>query len=113
MGILRKTLIWATLTVAGLALVGLGIYFGLTNLDHADKWGSVVGALAALSGLAMTSYGLILSRREAPGNIPQRRSGDGLPRTRDTSPVRQQIKAGRDAYVAGHDQNFGAKGPGQ
>ena len=54
---------WGLLVIGGLVLVGFGLFFGITRLDDADKWGSVVGATTALLGLPMTVYGLVLARR--------------------------------------------------
>jgi hypothetical protein len=57
------------------AVAGLGIYFVAMGLDKADKLASVVAALAALTGLAMTAYGLF----GAPGGrrISQRATASG------------------------------------
>ena len=62
----KKVLVWGLLVIGGLALVGLGGFFGVTRLDDADKWGSVVGATVALLGLPITVYGLVLARRGGP-----------------------------------------------
>ncbi|EEP70425.1 hypothetical protein MCAG_00752 [Micromonospora sp. ATCC 39149] len=62
----KKVLLQGLLIVGGLILVGLGGFFGGTRLDDADKWGSVVSALAALIGLPMTGYGIVLARRGSP-----------------------------------------------
>jgi hypothetical protein len=59
----KKILVWGLLIIGGLVLVGFGLFFGIARLDDADKWGSVVGATAALLGLPMTVYGLVLARR--------------------------------------------------
>jgi hypothetical protein len=65
----RKVLLWTGSVAVGLALIGLGVYFGLAHLDDADKWGSVISAMAALIGLALTVYGIVLARRDpAPGS---------------------------------------------
>jgi hypothetical protein len=56
---------WASLLAAGIVLVGVGLFVAATRLDDADRWGSVIGALAALLGLPMTAYGLMLARRQS------------------------------------------------
>ncbi|NMO57527.1 hypothetical protein HH310_40970 [Actinoplanes sp. TBRC 11911] len=61
----KKTLLWGGLLLGGLTLVGAGIWFGLTQLDTADQWGSVIGSLVALIGLPLTIYGVILARRSS------------------------------------------------
>jgi hypothetical protein len=105
----KRVLVWVGLGVAGIALVGMGVFFGVTRLDDADKWGSVVGALAALLGFPMTVYGIVLARRGATAAEPgQRSSAD---RGGAAGAVHQHVRAGRDAYTAGHDQYFGG-GPG-
>jgi hypothetical protein len=43
------------LVAGGVAAIGFGMFFAVTRLDDADKWGSVVGALVALLGLPMTA----------------------------------------------------------
>jgi len=61
----KKTFLWGGLLVVGLTLVGAGVWFGLTQLDTADKWGSVIGSLVALIGLPLTIYGVVLARRSS------------------------------------------------
>ncbi len=67
----KQFLVWALLVIGGLILVGLGVLFGLAHLDDADKWGSVIGALAALLGLPLAAIssprdkGFIRSRLQA------------------------------------------------
>src|ERR1700755_2903091 len=84
--------------VLGLALVfaGAALWFAAVRLDVADQWGSVVGGIAAVLGVPMTAYRLGLGRRGGP-------AGGG---PAESSVVDQQIRAGRDAYVAGRDQHF-------
>jgi hypothetical protein len=77
--------------VAGLMLVvaGAALWFAAVRLDVADQWGSVAGGTAAVLGLPLTIYGIVLARRGgAAGGVQQR------------------IQPGRDAYVAGRDQYF-------
>jgi hypothetical protein len=50
-----------------LILAGTGLWLAATRLDVADQWGSVVSAIAALLGLPMTAYGVVLARRQANG----------------------------------------------
>jgi hypothetical protein len=51
--------VWMGAAVTALAVVGLGVYFAAVGLDKADRLGSVVGALVAVVGLALTVYGLV------------------------------------------------------
>ncbi|WP_182876986.1 tetratricopeptide repeat protein [Microbispora sp. H10670] len=50
-------------TVAGLALVALGVLLFRAGLDDADKWASVIGVFVGLLGLGLSGYGVVLSRR--------------------------------------------------
>jgi hypothetical protein len=103
----RKILVWGLLVASGLALVTVGVFFGVARLDDADKWGSVIGALVALLGLPMTVYGVVLARRGLLSSAGQLDTGGG----NASQAVRQRVRAGRDAYVAGRDQHFGNGGP--
>lgn len=103
----KKIFVLGLLVTGGLVLVGLGGFFGVTRLDDADKWGSVVGAVVALLGLPMTLYGLVLARRAGHGSATS-----GPPVSGASGEVHQQVVAGRDAYTAGRDQHFGGGGPG-
>jgi drug/metabolite transporter (DMT)-like permease len=49
--------------VGGLILVALGVLFVITGLDTAGKLSEVIGAFAALIGLALSVYGVVLARR--------------------------------------------------
>ncbi len=49
--------------IAGLTLVGLGVLLFRVGLDDADKWASVIGVFAALLGLGLSEYGVVLTRR--------------------------------------------------
>ena len=51
-------MVWAGAGLTIVAVAGLGVYFALVGLDKADKLASVVGALAAVVGLASTIFGL-------------------------------------------------------
>lgn len=59
----RKTLVWSSLLAFGAVLLGVGVWFAVTRLDAADKWGSVIGSLVAVGGLPMTIYAIVLARR--------------------------------------------------
>ncbi|MFI6226671.1 hypothetical protein ACIBCR_05035 [Micromonospora echinospora] len=72
---MRRTVVWAGLLAVGVALVGLGVFLGVTRLDDADKWGSVVAATVAVLGLPMTAYGLVLARRPSGGTDGQSVTG--------------------------------------
>lgn len=66
--------IWAGVTAAVVA--GLGVYFVMVGWDQADKVASVVAALIAVAGFALTMYSLnassgggrrVSQRAKAPG----------------------------------------------
>ncbi|MFB4285038.1 DUF2690 domain-containing protein [Nonomuraea sp. MTCD27] len=40
-------------------MIGLAVYFSVVGLDHADKLGSVIGALVGVVGLVFTIYGIM------------------------------------------------------
>jgi hypothetical protein len=73
----KRVLAWASTIAGGLALVGLGVVFVVVGLDTADRLASVIGAFAALVGLGLSGYGVVLARRTAPvsGPGPQRVAG--------------------------------------
>ncbi|RQX05717.1 hypothetical protein [Micromonospora inaquosa] len=101
----KRVLVWVGLLTA-IALVGAGVFFGVTRLDDADKWGGVVGAVVALLGLPMTVYMTLLARRDTTEAGPAGKGSDAS-RQGTGDGMRQQVQAGRDAYVAGRDQHFG------
>lgn len=47
----------------GLLLIGGGVWGAVADLDAADKIASVVGAVCAVLGLALSAYGVMLARR--------------------------------------------------
>lgn len=102
-------MIWGALVAGGLALLGLGTVFVASGLDRADKLGSVIGAFAALIGLGLSAYGIVLTRRDASPAAAGQPPGDS--RTDANRPADQRVWAGRDAYIAGRDQHFGAGPP--
>ncbi|MFD7656622.1 hypothetical protein ACFV4N_21840 [Actinosynnema sp. NPDC059797] len=77
----RKALGWVAFAVGFVALIGGGIVVWI-GLEDADKLGSVVGAGCALVGLAVTIYGVIVTRsmnadeRKSNSQIRLSRSGD-------------------------------------
>ncbi|MGW9372215.1 hypothetical protein ACWGVR_19570 [Streptomyces xanthophaeus] len=61
----------AALVVAGLGVVGLGVFFAVAGLDDADKLASVIGVFVGLAGLGLSVYGIVLARRSSrPGPSP-------------------------------------------
>ncbi len=92
---------WAGLLAVGVGLVGLGVFLGVTRLDDADKWGSVVAALVAVLGLPLTAYGLVLARRQSSGTGRQSVSdsvvGGGVAQVRG---VRGNVRIGTPASSA-------------
>ncbi|MET8197996.1 hypothetical protein [Micromonospora taraxaci] len=67
----QRTVVWAVVLCVGVVLIGLGIFVGVTRLDDADKWGSVVGAMVAVLGLPLTAYGVVLARQPARAESEQ------------------------------------------
>ena len=59
----KRVLAWVSAIVGGLILVGLGVLFVIAGLDTAGKLSEVIGAFAALIGLALSVYGVVLARR--------------------------------------------------
>ena len=58
-----RKLLWISAIVAGTAMVAVGVYLAVTDLDRADKVASVTGAIISLVGLGASGYGLVLARR--------------------------------------------------
>jgi hypothetical protein len=80
--------------VGGLALAGLGGYFGVMHLDDADKWASVAGGVTALIGLPLAVYGAVHTQRTSePAGCPT-------------------VAVGRDVNIAGRDQHFHRRSEG-
>ena len=70
----RRSCVWTGAALAVAAVAGLGVYFAMVELDKADKLASVVGALVAVAGLALTLYGLMAG----PGGAGRRVSQDAF-----------------------------------
>lgn len=83
----KQVLAWASAITCGLALVGLGVFFVIAGLDDADKLASVIGGFAALIGLGLSVYGVVLTRR-----TPARPLSPGLQRV-------DHVDAGRGVDV--------------
>jgi len=71
----NRVLVWGSAITGGLALIALGAYFVGTGLNRADKLASVIGAFAALIGLGMSVYGVVLTRRSRPQSAGQTVAG--------------------------------------
>ncbi|WP_327009724.1 hypothetical protein OHA72_22340 [Dactylosporangium sp. NBC_01737] len=88
-------------------LIGVGVLLGMTRLDDADKWGSVIGGIVALVGLPMTAYGLVLARRQRTSaggqSVTDSAIGGGVAQVRG---VRGNVRIGGSAAP-------GAGAPGQ
>ena len=54
----QRAWVWGGAGTTVAAVSGLGVYFTQVGLDKADKLASVIGALVALVGLAMTAFGV-------------------------------------------------------
>ncbi|GLY23883.1 hypothetical protein Misp04_36150 [Micromonospora sp. NBRC 101691] len=97
----RRTVVWAGLLAVGVGMVGLGVFLGVTRLDDADKWGSVVAATVAVLGLPLTAYGVLLARRQSSGTGGQSVSGSvvggGVAQVRG---VRGNVRIGTSASPA-------------
>jgi hypothetical protein len=66
----KQVVAWVSTVAAGVALVGLGVFFVVTGLDAADKWASVIGVFATLIGLGLSVYGVVLTRRPPSPLVP-------------------------------------------
>ena len=94
----KKTLAWAGLLAVGVALMGLGVYFGVTRRSAADEWGSVISAIVAVLGLPMTACALWLAYQQskAPGggqSVTGSVTGGGVTQVRR---VRGNVHIGAD-----------------
>ena len=67
----RWVLFGAGSAVTVAAVVGLTGYFAVVGLDKADKLGSVVGALVAVAGMALTAYGVVARPDDGPRRVSQ------------------------------------------
>lgn len=110
----KQTLVWAAVLAGGVALIGLGVVAGVTRLDDADKWGSVIAALVAVLGLPVTGYGVVLARRAGRaaggqsvtgsvvgGGVTQVRGVGGSVRIGGTAPPATAAAAGEPDAVPG------------
>lgn len=61
----RRRVMWAIAALCGVTGVGLVLVATLVDLDSADRTASVVGAVVALVGLALSAYTLL----QAPANV--------------------------------------------
>ncbi|SCL31684.1 hypothetical protein GA0074692_3158 [Micromonospora pallida] len=108
---------WVALLVVGVALIGLGVFLGVTRLDDADKWGSVIAAMVAVLGLPMTAYGVVLARRQGSAAGGQSVAGSvvrgGVMQVRRVrGNVRIGPAASRAPAAAGGSPTSGTTGPG-
>lgn len=64
---IRRRVMWAVAALCGVAGVGLILVAVLVDLDTADRTASVVGAVVALVGLALSTYSLLQVPANAGG----------------------------------------------
>jgi hypothetical protein len=92
---------WAVWLAAGVLTVATAVWVLVTRLtaaqlSTADQVASVVAAVVALLGVPIAVHGLVLARRVT---APAGRAAGGE--------VRQRVRAGGDAVVAGGDLTIG------
>jgi hypothetical protein len=97
----KRTLTWGSLITVGVLVIGFGLFFAVTRLDDADKWGSALGGLAAILGFPIAVYGIVLARRQAVGSqgrqdVENSAAGGGVTQVRG---VRGSLRIGRTAPV--------------
>lgn len=63
----RRKVMWAVAVLCGVTGVGLVLVAVLVDLDTADRTASVVGAVVALVGLALSAYTLLQAPVNAGG----------------------------------------------
>lgn len=63
----RRRVMWAVAALCGVTGVGLVLVAVLVDLDSADRTASVVGAVVALVGLALSTYALLQASANAGG----------------------------------------------
>ncbi|MBU2669584.1 hypothetical protein KOI35_39350 [Actinoplanes bogorensis] len=89
------------LVISGIVLVSGGIALAAARLDAADKWGSVLGGLAGIAGLAFSGVGAARARRSGGqsvgnsvvgGSVVQVRNVRGGVRIGAAPPVRMAAK---------------------
>jgi hypothetical protein len=56
---------WIIAVIFGVAVAIGGVYFFIGGLDKADKLGSVIGSLAAIIGLGLSTYSVLQVRNNA------------------------------------------------
>jgi hypothetical protein len=91
----------AALVVAGLAAVGLGVFFAVAGLDDADKLASVIGVFVGLVGLGLSVYGIVLARRPppSPGPIAPGGTAAGSSHNEFTGGTARDVYMARDLVV--------------
>ncbi|MCD0451939.1 hypothetical protein LO762_22480 [Actinocorallia sp. API 0066] len=61
-----RTIIWSGILVVAATIFGLAVYLLSVGINQADKLASIIGALIGLTGLAVSTYGYLLRKREYP-----------------------------------------------
>ncbi|MEU7581298.1 hypothetical protein AB0B50_27265 [Streptomyces sp. NPDC041068] len=89
----ERAMLRCGVALVAVAVLGLLGYFWAVGLDEADQLASVIGCVVGVVGLALAAWGSFRGGRPEP----QPTAGD------PGSPVRQDVRADRDAYVAGRD----------
>jgi hypothetical protein len=58
-----KIVAWGSVSVVGLLLASLGVFFVRTGVTNADKWASTLGIFVGIIGLLLSTYSTWLTRR--------------------------------------------------
>jgi hypothetical protein len=66
---------------AGLAVTGVGVFFGVTGVDNANRWSGVLGFFVGALGLAVSIYIAMLTRRLAVTPTVAPPTGDNVDNT--------------------------------
>lgn len=94
--VMTKSWFWSGVALTAVAVGGLATYFAAVGLDAADKAASVVGALVAAVGLAVSVYGL--KSPPAGDRVSQKAKASGRGRT-------NQVGGDQGAYVEGAERH--------
>lgn len=133
----RRRVMWAVAALCGVTGVGLALVAVLVDLDTADRTASVVGAVVALVGLALSTYTLLQAPANAGGTARAQGRGaiaasgsisgnaigarskvsaapapvvPGTPQTNSVTPGPQVESRGEGAVAAGGDISGNAMG---
>ncbi|MFF0348928.1 hypothetical protein ACFYP0_14635 [Micromonospora arida] len=88
---------WVAGIVAGLGVTGVGVFFGVTGVEDANRWSGVLGFFVGVLGLAVAIYSAALTRRSlTPPTAPPPSGGRTVGNTISGGTFHQPAVQARD-----------------